>query len=389
MPFGTSPLASTLFQTPTGGATGASNANGGSAIDSTGAKLLTLSIGASNTDTYNIGGSWVVTDNYSNPWQVAVVTSAIGQFASAIFYCKNPTVGTGHVLTLTCNGTTYATCVFDAWADGDATAPLDVTSSGLYTSSHPGTGNAGTYPGPVTPSQANSLVLTALAQAADNNPFIFYDPDQVTWNANKSFANINTLGNAYGAARAFLIQTTAATEDPDWQLAGSGYASVIAVFKPDTGGAGGTTQNVTISAATFRFLGANPTINAHQQFTLASALFRFLGQPTTNTNAQNVTVSRALMRLLGQPANLNQKQQFTLPSAVYRLLSQVATITQRYNFTIPSAIMRLLGQPTPVNNTQNVTMTAAFFRWLAQVPYLSNGIAGPITRLLQMLGIGN
>lgn len=239
MSFGTSPLASTLFQTPTGGGTGASNANGGSALDTTGAKLLTLSIGASNTDTYHGvagGGTWVVTDNYSNSsWQVAVVTSAVGQFASAIFYCKNPTVGTGHVLTLSCNGTTYATCVFDAWADGDATAPLDVTSSGLYTSSHPGTGNIGTYPGPVTPSQANSLVLTALAQATDNNPFIFYDPDQVTWNANRSFANINTLGNAYGGARAFLIQTTAAIEDPDWQLAGSGYASVIAVFKPDAG----------------------------------------------------------------------------------------------------------------------------------------------------------
>lgn len=224
MSFGTAPLASTIFQTPTGGGTGASNANGGSALDSSGGKLLTLSGAMANGVTT---GSFAVSDNYGNSWSLAIDVSGSSNFGSFVFYCKNPTVGTGHVVTFSCSIGTFATCVFDVWADGDASAPLDITNSGTG-STNP------ILPGSVTPANANSLILTALSLGTDPSvPFFIVD---TAYDPNISYASINTLGNAYGGARSFIVETAIVAQNPDWNTNNGLASAVIAVFKPATGG---------------------------------------------------------------------------------------------------------------------------------------------------------
>jgi hypothetical protein len=169
-----------------------------SAIDTTGATLL-----VANLSYYNLAATAQLTDFYNNTWTplpLQFQTDASGR----LFYCANPTVGTGHTFTLT-NGA-YSAVAVAAFSGVNQLAPLDVSSGA------PGTSASATG-GSVTPTNANSLVISGCAARNTGNITGVGGGFTIT-------DNVST-GAVIDSALAYLIQTAATAANPAWALSGS------------------------------------------------------------------------------------------------------------------------------------------------------------------------
>jgi hypothetical protein len=128
-----------------------------------------------------------------------------------LFYCANPITDAAHEIWI---GADYFVCGVLAFSGAHAT-PFDMEN-----------GAVATQPGSVTPSQNDSLIITAVRAAAGSTPTI-----------DSGFTEF-ALGNVGGVhipgGIAYLIQSTAAAVNPTWTVSGgSGIQSVIAAFKPE------------------------------------------------------------------------------------------------------------------------------------------------------------
>src|SRR5260370_38961657 len=125
------------LKTHTGAALGQ---NGGTttAIDTTGADLLVVLL------SYYAGTSIAsFVDSKGNTWIPLTVQN--GTFRSGqLYYCKAPTVGTGHTITAS-GASTYTAVCFAAFSGSDQTAPFDVRNGSINGA------NAGSGPGSITP----------------------------------------------------------------------------------------------------------------------------------------------------------------------------------------------------------------------------------------------
>lgn len=159
-----------------------------------------------------------ISDSKSNTWTELTTYSGSARTCS-IWYVTNPTVGTGHTITI--SGTGNSPCVSWGGFTGVATSsPFDVEN-----------GNGAVFattvqPGTVTPSAANSLVLTGVCtsiQAAGvsvDSPFTLATQGPTTGFGSET------------SAMAYEIQTTATARNPTWTRTNSAdLASPIAVFK--------------------------------------------------------------------------------------------------------------------------------------------------------------
>lgn len=197
--------------------------NGGfttSAIDTTGADLIVLSLTCSHTASAAFVAS--ISDSKGNTW---LNTGGIfqvdgsGNADSTIVYCINPTVGSGHTLTGGGGGILQSMCVA---AYSGAAGGLDSVHSGGNSS-----GSFTVQPGSVTPSQNNSLIIVC-GTAVQVGPSLSVN-QSFTIRENQPLV----AGQTYGSWIMDLIQGTAAAVNPTItsDMNSNGMGALTFVFK--------------------------------------------------------------------------------------------------------------------------------------------------------------
>lgn len=198
-------------------ATGASVTT--AAIDTTGATLLVvLACGYAHDP-------GAVSDNKSNTWQA--LTEHDGTHARLkLFYCYNPTVGTGHTFTL--GSSSYPTIFATAWSGTLTTSAVFDSESGAGA-----TDNTHSTPGSLTPGVSGELFITGVTAAWSDSLAFAASPG--------GFSNIDTqpLGATYtGGAIASVVDADTSAMNPTWTVTnGDGPGSAMACFKPSSAAA--------------------------------------------------------------------------------------------------------------------------------------------------------
>jgi hypothetical protein len=183
-----------------------------SPIDTTGAEFIAVCVCGYN----NIPSA--VTDAYGNTW-VALTTRVGGgglgdEMYARIFYCINPTVGSGH--TFSVNGTSMQLIV-GVQAFDDLIASFDAESGfGSVAAA------SSVQPGSISPANDGELFITSVSTDSLSVPTI-----------DSGFTISDTLASGQVAGFAYKKQTgSAAAENPTWTLAGGprGIATAMAAF---------------------------------------------------------------------------------------------------------------------------------------------------------------
>lgn len=184
--------------------TGASAAGTTAGIDTTGANLLVAVIAGEATS---------ITDSRGNVWLALTQVVRAQDNRGQIFYCFNPIVGTGHTFSSVTNTRAVSVAAFS----GSASSPFDKEQNTIGNGS-PDSG------GSVTPTNDNSLIISALPNGGTTN----------TFSVNSGFtiaSSIDGVSNVrYGAALAYLIQGTKAAINSEWTFVGPGGSVLQAVF---------------------------------------------------------------------------------------------------------------------------------------------------------------
>lgn len=191
-----------------------------SSIDTTGASLLVVGVSSYGPPS----GSATISDSKSNTWTLLTLYAGV-DYGIQVYYATNPSVGSGHTVT-TGGGLSFPGLVFSAFSGVDTASPFDVENGNSAIAS---TNQAGT----VTPSNANSLVISAAA---------IRQSGMLPTSIDGGFTILDQGGGVSGIAvgMAYLIQTSIAAADPTWTFSASNASSITsAVFKAASGGGGG------------------------------------------------------------------------------------------------------------------------------------------------------
>lgn len=194
---------------------GTTSANGSSSgattasQDTTGANFIVIGIGKT--------GSPTVSDSKSNTW-----TALTDNGQDRIYYCENPTVGSGH--TFDVNGASTYSTIHVLWASGAAaSSSFDVQNANSDTSASFNTLTTGS----ITPSVNGELLIVMSANDSSGNA------TSITDSFTLMTAQPFTGGVNYGARMAYLIQGSAAAINPTVTFTGNcGMYLSIAGFKP-------------------------------------------------------------------------------------------------------------------------------------------------------------
>lgn len=175
-------------------------------IDTSGADLIVGAVawfGSTADFSDLVGGN-------SNTWTPLTPIGGGGGTGIQLFYCHNPTVGSGHTFTTT---SAFAAIAVIA-VSGSAASPFDQESGASGVS----------QPGSITPSFDNEILITALVNSDAGTQTVdsgFTIEDQIGNNA---------AGNNVAAALAYIIETSLAAKNPSWSPASNGKV-VMAAFK--------------------------------------------------------------------------------------------------------------------------------------------------------------
>lgn len=187
-----------------------------SAVDTTGANLIVIEVNW-------FSGSATISDSKGNTWTALTqFQGSLSRYTTRLYYCINPTVGTGHTFTAAATIVVVNVAVFSKTGSAPA---FDVQNGLNYTSANTTT----IQPGSLTPAGNNELFIlgacfndigtTALPATADSS---FNSTDQ-----SKQGSNL-----LYGACW-YKIQTTGGAENPTITFAHliDEASAAIAVFK--------------------------------------------------------------------------------------------------------------------------------------------------------------
>jgi hypothetical protein len=205
IPGSTSAAPIALVASTSAGSTNGGNSVTTGAINTAGANLIVVSVsGAPSTLSDSKGNTWTALTTYGG-----VIT---------LYYCVNPTVGTGHTFTEG-GATTFAAISVMAFSGVSPSSPLDQQNGN-------GTVTTSIQPGSVSPSQNNELIVTGLLMGPGTASIDsgFNTPIQTAFNG----------GNAYGTAMSYLVQTTAGAVNPTWSISPATSTTMytaIATFK--------------------------------------------------------------------------------------------------------------------------------------------------------------
>lgn len=185
-----------------------------SAIDTTGANLLVIAVSTFKSNTS-------VSDNKSNTWTPLTrwPSSGGGDNWIRLFYCHGGTVGTGHTFSVT-SGDAPSLAVY-AFSN-IAASPFDQEN---------GSHNLGSQTtistGSITPSQANTVLISALCT---------YSNDFSTATIDNGFTFTDSARDVFNmtVAIAYKIVTSASATNVTWTYpagVGGGFAASITSFK--------------------------------------------------------------------------------------------------------------------------------------------------------------
>src|SRR5678815_237187 len=195
----------------TGGYLGSSSGGTSSAINTTGANFLLVSVAH-----YSDAGGQVSTSNLSdskvgNTWNQLTWRGSSGQTAHRFFWCVPASVGSGHTVTISTPFNSYPVIAFYAF-DNMAASPFDVENGASTGGSGSGSYSVGSN---LTPTYNNEVFFSALA-CGDGTP------GSVT-------PSLSTpITDSFGGATAYEIQTTATARDPSWSWTGGNQGKVVA-----------------------------------------------------------------------------------------------------------------------------------------------------------------
>lgn len=198
--------------------------NGGTAagINTTGASIIVISLCYYFA---RVSGP-TVTDSNGNTYTALTEYNNSTASAQRLYYCASPVVGSGHTFTVSGSG---IFCSFYVSAfSGTAASPFDV-ENGAGTSSF----SSSLQPGSVTPSAANSLIVSGLT--IEGTPILAIDSGFSITDQSPYLP-----GMTYGGALAYLIQGAASPVNPTWSITGGANATAsIAVFGQASAPSGG------------------------------------------------------------------------------------------------------------------------------------------------------
>lgn len=206
--------------------TGAGSTDGNSittsAIDTTGATLLT--VGVADYDAVTIG---TVSDSKGNTWTPRTTRNNAAGSRVCLYDCvPGGNVGSGHTFTYTVTGGLPVICVIAA--SGGSGSPFDAETGAAQA-----TGTTIT-PGSLTPAEANEILIS-MFMSNDSNAGVSVDSGFTV----SDFAN-RVVGQHFEGAMAYLIETTATAQNPSWSVPDSTYSAVaLAAYK--VAAAGGAT----------------------------------------------------------------------------------------------------------------------------------------------------
>jgi len=225
-----------------------------SGVDTTGADLIVLAITGVSTKV-DIAA---VSDSNSNTWTGLTASSAnSGGAKTRLFYCLNPTVGSGHTFTLSTTGI-YSGIIAQAFSGAANSSVFDQENS-LVTASAT---SANT--GSITPTENNEMIVFA---GPGGNAASYLSSSSVGTVTQSTTGN---SGQDYSVGAGYYVQTTAAAINPTLTANQSTpWAAVIASFKgAASGGATDLTPSLYSNSQTFHA----PTVAAGA-VTLTPALF--------------------------------------------------------------------------------------------------------------------
>jgi hypothetical protein len=188
------------------------------------------------TVSYLTGSVPTLTDDQTNTWTlVGTPPSAGGLVSNALWRSATPaSVSATQTFTVTHGGAFLAQC----WVGfpGGATSSIDD-----QTSSNATTGQATIAPGSITPSVPNTIVITS-AMSSDGQTLASIDGGFTIAD------DVAASGSNFGAALAFLVQTSATAANPTWSLSGAAtyQAANIGNFETTGGGGGATPCRMTL-----------------------------------------------------------------------------------------------------------------------------------------------
>lgn len=191
----------------------------GSPINTTGANLLVVVLA-------NFGASAVtgitVSDNKGNStWAVCGLNATAGNANTAIWYQKNPTVGTGH--TFTVSGDSFGTIQAAAFSGADTTAPCD------HTNQSGATGATTVQAGSITPTSPNKIVFAVVGTDSHAG---------TSWTIGSSYSIIDNNAGGGNMQMADAFFTTTSATNPLWTYGTSiSMSANIASFKAASAGA--------------------------------------------------------------------------------------------------------------------------------------------------------
>jgi hypothetical protein len=184
------------------------------AIDTTGANLLVVSIADYEAD------SSILSDNYANTWTpLTAATSVPDALRQRLYYCLGALVGAGHTFTATPNLSAHFATISVAAFSGVKTASAFDQENGATSAT-----TASMATGSITPSENNELVVSGLLTGTANVIAIsgLTITNQVP----------NDPGDAFGAALAYVVQTSAGAVNPTWTWSGGAAAgATVASFR--------------------------------------------------------------------------------------------------------------------------------------------------------------
>lgn len=164
-----------------------------------------------------------VSDNKGNGNATALTAyGAGGDTAIQEFYWTNPTVGSGHTVTVTPGGAAYISACVEYWSGMNTSSPFDAgTDSGSNA-------NISTCsPGSITPSSGVKVILTSLSEGLQAVNLFTID-SSYTVDAQVAYAP----GTAYGGGVAHLIQSpNGATTNPTWTSTSGHSVCATSAFK--------------------------------------------------------------------------------------------------------------------------------------------------------------
>lgn len=178
---------------------GSSDGNGPTtpAIDTIGAGILLVGIVS-----YESSTAPTPSDSKGNTWTPLTASSIVAGARSQLFYSVPTSVGSGHTVTVSGAGNFSSACF--ASFSGGAASPFDVENGGTGTSTSPSAGTG------IAPTVDNELLIALAGTGAGTLTAI---------DGGFTFAGSAVAYSAalhFGAAMAYLIQTTATASDPNW-----------------------------------------------------------------------------------------------------------------------------------------------------------------------------